>query len=164
MRMIMSMRKACCLYSLIVTIFALTFATSTKARQPAVDPVQGISIDEYKDVPPEKNKGSYEFSERPTPQNKRETVTQGAKPKNPGQSVQKEIQNRQVASPTQKTDWPLGFLLVALLALPFAIWWIFQKNLKNHQTPPPHTDNTVDLREHRNRKGDSQDDDYPKAS
>ena len=133
----------------------LGFATA-EARQPAVDPVRGISIDKYKDVPPEENKGDYEFKERPQDRSQnRESM------KAPASTTRPETKGP--AQQTEGTDWPLGFLLIALLALPFAIWWIFQKSLQQHQSPTPNDHNTIDLSQHRERKEKSKDD-YPKAS
>ncbi|OIQ19803.1 MAG: hypothetical protein BM556_04785 [Bacteriovorax sp. MedPE-SWde] len=47
-----------------VLTFILFISSTTFARKPAVDPVVGVSIEEYKEVPPEKAKG-YDFNRRP---------------------------------------------------------------------------------------------------
>jgi len=123
----------------IITLSMLIFgSTQALARKPAVEPVQGISIDEYKEVSPAQEKGFNFSNEERAPAN-----------------------NKVENAPEQKTPesapvswWPLLALPVGLA---FMMWNLLQKGAQKTQLP----DNVVHLPK---RKENNDDDHIKKAS
>ncbi|WP_127718096.1 hypothetical protein [Halobacteriovorax sp. HLS] len=119
------------------------------ARKPAVEPVTGISIDQYDDVAPEKA----------TPYNFNQKKTKALTPVKTKKEVKQKTLNQMQEKTTSTTNQVLVLLMV--MVLPIAVWLGLMKGVKDldHEAP----NNVVDL----NSKKPSNDDDdmnFPKAS
>jgi hypothetical protein len=119
------------------------------ARKPAVDPVVGISIEEYKEVPPEKAKG-FNFN-------------QARKP-DAAQRVHNSAEIREgSASDTAGAE---NLLVVFLVFLPVIAAGMTFYLLKKEQPEEIKSDNVVDIFAKKKDDNDDDHDDYnfPKAS
>ena len=117
----------------LLALILLSNLTLVEAREPAVEPVTGISIDDYKVIPPSQAKG-YEF--------------QKGKPSNVAQKapVQKTTTNTTATTVTNietkstkqlQTDapgWPTSLFLFVLIALPFGAWFGIMRSLQEDKT------------------------------
>lgn len=123
--------------------------TSTAfARKPAVEPVTGISIDQYDDVHPSKAK-AYDFNLKNT------------KKLAPAKSAKKVKQTSLEQMKDKKSKVNQGIVILLVFLLPVAVWLGLMKGIKDFDQEVPN--NVVDL----NSKSKSKDDDdidYPKAS
>lgn len=130
----------------------LVLNTQINARQPAVDPIMGLSIDEYKEVSPQDARG-YSFNQRPQ-EVKREMAS------NEGLKV-----NYQHGTPDQLTTLDSAALIehnhaassmiifiFAIMALPFCLWWIILKHLEGSKTRDHLDDLAVSLKDYRNAR------------
>lgn len=145
---------------LILAIITLPF--SSFARKPAVEPVTGISIDHYKDVPPSEAQG-FDWKQDKSIQNKKTKTVQA--------KVDVEKLPEQEISETSNANLTPAIMLLFMLVLPFGIWFFLLGKL---DTP----ENEVGFQEEedadnmlafpsKNKKDDSEDDDdfdVPKAS
>ena len=144
---------------LILLIFLLPL--SAFARKPAIEPVTGISIDDYKEVPPSQAKG-YNWNE----ENKKVT-TEAIAPKG---DVTK-LPSRSISEETAP-DLKPAIILVLLLVLPFGIWFFLNGKLDSpeseigFQEEEEINDNTLAFPKATKTKDDDDDDDFniPKAS
>lgn len=119
------------------------------ARKPAVEPVSGISIDQYDDVSPEKA----------TPYNFNQEKTKKLVPIDTKKEVKQRTLNQLEEKTTSTTNQILVLLMV--MTLPIAVWLGLMKGVKDLDQEVPN--NVVDL----NTKKPSNDDDdmnFPKAS
>lgn len=150
-------------YTLIFTgLFILSSIVSlSHARHPAVDPVRGLSIDEYPEIAPENAQG-FEFGQVPaqTSEALRATASDQA-PQAP------QIVTSNIPSVTQADleghapSFPTLLLLTLLLGMPFGLWWFIHKKIKE-ETSSSFPENTIDI--NRARKEKEGKDDVPKAS
>lgn len=140
----------------LILILALLTLTSfgLHARGPAVEPVTGISIDDYKEIPPEQAKG-YDF--------------QKGKPK----AIAKKAHSESSIAPTKpvvtKTEkqiysegpsWPISIFLILLVALPFGAWFGVLKGLSSEETTEEAPSNTIAFP---SKRTDEDDTNWPKA-
>lgn len=120
-------------------------------RAPAVQPVSGISIDDYKEVPPSQAKG-YEFAK--------------GKPKAINRQTASNINLVNIENKSSKqvygsdASWPLSIFLFILISLPFALWFTIMKSLGQKDRELP----TNTLQFPNKSPNDDDDLDYPKAS
>ena len=122
----------------VLIILICIFSMNTSARTPAVDPVIGLSIDEYKQVPPEKSQG-YTFSETPTP------LRSTASEEGQEYSFQNitEVSQHQLEG-SSSSNLPTLFLFLVLLVLPFGMWWFIHRKIEDEIIP----ENTIDFGKH----------------
>ncbi len=149
-------------------LFLMIFLFSSLAfgRAPAVDPIRGISIDDYREVDPNKDPG---FN-----WNKGDTVVDTSLI-----TTREPAQKALIAkTKSQNKNWPTYIFLASLITLPFVLWLSVMKGLEEserhaHQESPsgsmnlPHHDNTVDLMAERNKReseSKAKDKDVHKAS
>lgn len=144
---------------LFVFMTAGLFSFQTEARRPAVEPVMGLSIEEYENVTPEQSQG-FNF-ERPQadrpPQNENVNIDSIRQ----GNSIAPRNLINQPSSATESSA-PATLFYILLSLLPFIVWFGLMKNLDAEQQ----VDNSAemyDLEEQR-RKRQKKDDDIPKAS
>jgi len=128
--------------------FTILFLISapTWARKPAVEPILGVSIEEYKEVPPEQAKG-YDFSETKN-LNTQERV-------HSPEGIEVKSLSDSSSSSTSKLLF-LFFMFLPIIASGFAF---FKVTRKDHS-------NVISLEELRTRKSKEEEsnDDIPKAS
>ncbi len=127
---------------------ALVSSSMTFARGPAVEPVTGISIDQYDDVPPSKAV-PFDFSQ--------ENRTKKLEPVK--KNTVKETNLETLEDSQSSTNKYIVILMVCLL--PIAVWLGLMKGVKDLDEEVP--SNIVDL----DSKRDNDDDDdmnFPKAS
>ena len=146
-------------------IFLFAFPLTSMGRGPAVEPVSGISIDDFKEVPPSQAKG-YRF----TKGQPKQLVPQKTKPiaKNPVTKIKTSIDTRsekQVYGPD--SNWPSAIFLLVLLAMPFGLWVSIMKSLDDKEIVQP--DNTIPFPVKKSGPSGHDDDDggdfnLPKAS
>ena len=124
-------------------------ATTVSARKPAVEPILGVSIEEYKEVSPKDAKG-YDFSRVPN--------SHADQPKKRIHS-QKQL-TKGSAVDTQKTE---SWVLLLFILLPIAASGITFFRLKQ---PSINEEQPSGLKLVKDDQGDSDHDDidYPKAS
>lgn len=147
---------------LILALITLPF--SSFARKPAVEPVTGISIDEYKDVPPSQAQG-YDWNQGQTTKTKK--VNQVAAPKGDVTKLPE-----QEITMTSVPDLTPAVMLMFMLLLPFGIWFFLLGKLETPENEvgfqdEEDLDNTLAFpsKNKRNQNNDDDDDfDVPKAS
>ena len=130
-----------------ILLFSLT--TATFGRAPAVEPIRGISIKEYKEVDPASDPGFDWRQDSLTVQNTGLITTR--------EPAQKDLITN---TTSQKKSWPTYAFLLSLLTLPFVLWYSVMKGLEGHEMAEhestgenyPHHDNTVDLLSERNKR------------
>ncbi len=144
-----------------LALVLLSTLSLVDAREPAVEPVTGISIDDYKVIPPSQAKG-YDF--------------QKGKPKSVAdkQPIQKTTDTtattafKKVETKTTKQlgseapAWPTSILLFLLVALPFGAWFGIMKSLEQDKTEDIVPSNTLAFPS-RDNKTDDDDFNLPKA-
>jgi len=143
-------------------LIALTiiFSPALQARSPAVEPVTGISIDQYQEVSPQEDPG---FNwKKPTDITSNTSLITTRTPAESGLISKTENQTK---------SWPVTLFLLGLICLPFALWYSVMKGLEdredlvNQSSTKNITGNTVDLNEERKKRNSEQDnDDISKAS
>lgn len=144
---------------LILLIFLLPL--SAFARKPAIEPVTGISIDDYKEVPPSQAKG-YNWNEENKKVTAEAIAPKGDVTKLPSRSISEET----------APDLKPAIILVLLLVLPFGIWFFLNGKLDSpeseigFQEEEEINDNTLAFPKATKTKDDDDDDDFniPKAS
>lgn len=141
--------------------FLILLSVATFGRSPAVEPITGISIDEYKEVSPKQDPG---FNWRQSDFVQETSLIATRQPA-------ERLLIKQTRS--QKKSWPTYLFLFSLISLPFVLWYSIMKGLDNKSLQtyegidPIHsaTANTVDLNQEREkRKKDEEDQSLPKAS
>ncbi len=143
----------------ILLILLLPF--SAFARKPAVEPVTGISIDEYKEVPPSQAKG-FNWNK-----DESKITTEAVAPK----GDTSKLPSRSISETTEPSLKP-AFILVLLLILPFGIWFFMNGELDEpeseigFQEDEEIEDNTLAFPKSKKKDDDNDDDDFniPKAS
>lgn len=137
------------IHLIFLCIIAILMVPSSQARRPAVEPVMGISVDEYKEVAPEKTK-PYNFTQEPQV----EEVSSSTSTTNTPIVTQKALEN--------STDNPsvTTAILVIFLSLPFAVWWAIMKKLP--QIPTRQRPQLKALEGGKSKEEETQD--LPKAS
>lgn len=143
-------------------LIALTFIFSStlEARSPAVEPVTGISIDQYQEVSPQEDPG---FNwKKPTDITSNTSLITTRTPAESALITKTENQTK---------SWPVILFLLGLICLPFALWYSVMKGLEDkdefvNQSPIQDiSGNTVDLNaERKKRSGEQDKDDISKAS
>ncbi|MCF8058761.1 MAG: hypothetical protein K9K67_05660 [Bacteriovoracaceae bacterium] len=142
--------------------FLILLSTAAFGRSPAVEPVTGISIEEYKEVSPKQDPG-FNWQQR----NFVIDSTILVKTREP---AEKKLINQ---TKSQRKSWPTYLFLFSLVSLPFALWYSIMKGLENKNSQDHYviepvfsaTSNTVDLnKEREKRKKDEEDHNIPKAS
>ncbi|MFT6068207.1 MAG: hypothetical protein ACJAT2_002921 [Bacteriovoracaceae bacterium] len=141
-------------------LLILLLPLSAFARKPAVEPVTGISIDEYKEVPPSQAKG-YNWNEGES-----KVTTEAVAPK----GDPSKLPSRTISEATEPNLKP-AFILVLLLVLPFGIWFFMNGKLDDPETEigfqdEEIEDNTLAFPKSKKNDDDNDDDDFniPKAS
>ncbi|ATH06970.1 hypothetical protein BIY24_03170 [Halobacteriovorax marinus] len=126
---------------------ALITSSMSFARKPAVEPVSGISIEEYNDVPPSKAT-PFDFTQ------KKEQPSAAVKKNEVKTTTINELDDAK-----SSTNQIIVILMVCLL--PIAVWLGLMKGVKDLEEETPN--NVVDLE---SKRGDDDNDDmnFPKAS
>lgn len=134
----------------LILFLLLTFVSTslTFARGPAVEPVTGISIDQYDDVPPSKAT-PFDFSQ--------DSEAKKAQPIKKG--TVKETNLEALEDSKSTTNKYIVILMVCLL--PVAVWLGLMKGVKDLDQEVP--SNIVDL-DSKREKDDDDDVNFPKAS
>lgn len=139
----------------------LFLSLSTFGRAPAVEPIRGISIDQYQETDPARDPG-FNWKQEDYVQETSLITTRV-----PAETA---LINR---TSNQKKSWPTYAFLVSLLALPFVLWYSVMKGLNSQDSAPGHgaipteeVSNTYDLGEERRKRQQSETDpdDISKAS
>lgn len=146
-------------------VFLFSMAATAFGRAPAVEPIRGISIDEYKEVDPKADPG-FNWNRDHTVVDTSLITTR--------EPAQKALID---STKSQKKSWPTYAFLASLIALPFFLWYSVMKGLENGNATGhvetgsqpevyPHHDNTVDLMTERNKREEKtkKDGHIPKAS
>ena len=148
-----------------ITILILLILPFTSfARKPAVEPVTGISIDEYKDVPPSQAKGFNWTNPK-----KVDSVT------NEKSKFDSSKLPEQVISTAEAPDLTPAIVLFFMTILPFAVWFFLLGKLEEpvhdigYQEDEDFEDNTLAFpnkakEDSKNENDDDDDFDVPKAS
>ena len=124
-------------FTLLLFLILISFSY---ARKPAIEPVTGISIDEYQDGPATGATG-FDFTAQKS----------------------KNLQGQQLAQNSPADGLPVS-LMIFLAFLPFAISLLILRKLKHSRQTTAST-NTIDLNEHRQKKKQQEEDlKLPKAS
>jgi hypothetical protein len=143
----------------LITLFLLSL--SAFGRSPAVEPIRGISIKEYKEVDPAMDPG---FNWRQSPYVEETTLVNT---RFPAES------NLIKKTKSQRKSWPTYVFLVSLIGLPFVLWYSIMKGLEEkepsqnavHDVATGVANNTIDFNEEKERRQkDSDNSDIPKAS
>jgi len=129
-----------------------------EARKPAVEPVMGLSIEEYDNVPPEKSQG-FNFEQGAEQSTKQADQNQIAPAQTP--VAPRSLVNQSILSSESDTPATLFYILLSLL--PFVVWFGLMKNLENNDEEE-FTAEMYDLEEQRRKRKEAKDDDIPKAS
>ena len=146
---------------LILALLALPLTSF--ARKPAVEPVTGISIDEYKDVPPSQAQG-YDWNQESQGKTKGKIKFAPAIKGDVTKLPQHEIES------TSTPDLTPAIILMLMLLLPFGIWFFLLGKLEAPATEvgfKDHEEEDNTLAFPSNKKSDDEDDDdfdVPKAS
>ena len=127
---------------LFLALFCM-FKIDTFGRKPAVEPILGVSIEEYKEVPPSKAKG-YDFNRKPSSDKVKLPVKNRI-------HDQKEIkESHHISKNGNKT-----LLYVVLIFLPIIASGIsFYRIRKSNRSKEQERDNVIDLHSSRNEHGD----------
>lgn len=147
-------------------MIALSFSFTLQARSPAVDPVMGISIEEYEHVDPSTAKG-FDFSSGKANQigeRSDNTTTQGPIRRPAITPEQVKTAQSLGAEENAKTPMWVGILLAATcIVMPLAIWGLVFRPQSHAGRPNAEVSN---LEEARNQKKarEEQDKNLPKAS
>lgn len=141
-------------YSIMILGLIILLPIGSFARGPAVEPVSGISIDDYKEIPPDQAKGYHFQKGKPVSASSVTPVKTITKSKNPKTKSKEQVYDSAPA-------WPLSFLLVLLIGLPFGIWIGVMKSLGKEQEPLDTSHNTIAFPS--KKSGDDDDVDWPKA-
>lgn len=105
-------------YLFLIATFLCVFKINSFARKPAVEPVLGISIEEYKEVEPKKAKG-YDFNRTPSSDNKNVINKNTSKNTNTISNIQKPQELKPEPSSMQEHQKDGSqILLYFLLTLP----------------------------------------------
>lgn len=144
--------------SLCILLFIATL--STFGRAPAVEPVTGIAIDQYRETDPATDPG-FNWN-----QGKYVQETSLVTTRIPAEAAL--IENTK----NQSKSWPTYVFLFSLLALPFILWFSIMKSLDHsddHSQPIPQQEElgtTYNLSEERAKRqsDDDQEDKVSKAS
>ena len=128
-----------------------------EARKPAVEPVMGLSIEEYDNVPPEKAQGfNFEQDSKQSPkQVKQNQITPNQNPVAPRSLVNQSLQSAD-------SDTPAILFYILLSLLPFVVWFGLMKSLESNEEE--FTAEMYDLEAQRRKREEAKDDDIPKAS
>ena len=129
-----------------------------EARKPAVEPVTGISIQDYKEIPPSQAKG-YNF-QKGKPQN---VAKKGTSPTITNTTVKTvETKTTKQLSGADAPAWPVSLFLFVLIALPFGAWFGIMKSLQKENEDQVVPSNTLAFP---TKDNSTDDDDYnlPKA-
>lgn len=140
-------------FSIFIVLMMGLFSFNAQSRSPAVDPVMGLSIEEYDHAPPAQAQ-SFDFSQAQSSQELRTPTSEAITPRTLQQS-------------SGEGSGPATYFYILMSLLPFVIWFGVMKNLeKQDQKMTSLPENMYDLDSERNkRKADSSDDsDLPKAS
>lgn len=141
-------------YSIIILGLITLLPLGSFARGPAVEPVSGISIDDYKEVPPKQAKGYHFQKGKPVSASTVAPVETFTETKKPDAKPKEQVYDNVPA-------WPLSVLLVLLVGLPFGIWIGVMKSLGKEQTTENTSQNTIAFPS--KKSGDDDDVDWPKA-
>lgn len=123
----------------ILFISLVIFPLTSMGRGPAVEPVSGISIDDFKEVPPSQAKG-YRFTKgQPKQLVPQKTKSTGMEPSKKLQTNIETRSEKQVYGPD--SSWPGAVFLFLLLLMPFGLWMSIMKSLDDKEVVQP--DNTI---------------------
>ncbi|MCR9203495.1 MAG: hypothetical protein NXH75_02890 [Halobacteriovoraceae bacterium] len=142
---------------ILLSLFVLSFTTF--GRAPAVEPVRGISIEQYQETNPATDPG-FNWKEENYVQETSLITTRV-----PAEAAL--INN----TSNQSKSWPTYLFLVSLLTLPFVLWYSVMKGLESPETDPSESisssenvASTYNLSEERKKRQQSDEDDISKAS
>jgi hypothetical protein len=143
---------------ILLAVIAVSF--SAFARNPAVEPVSGISIDHYNDVPPSEGQG-FDWN------NKKQQKS--VKTKNTQSKLDVDRLPQQEITDTTGADLTPAFILFFMLVLPFGIWFFLLGKLEEPEVEvgfDDEKDNMLAFPSKSNKDEDGDDDDFdiPKAS
>lgn len=140
-------------------ILFFLFSLSSFGRSPAVEPIRGISINEYREVDPKSDPGFNWRQSDYVQETSLVTTRTPAERKLIGQTK------------SQRKSWPTYAFLISLIGLPFVLWYSIMKSLEDKEEPKAmaqHSqseNNTIDFSEAREqRRRESENDDISKAS
>ena len=134
------------------TIFIIFFSLSFNsfARKPAVEPIMGVSIEEYKEVPPEKTKG-YDFNERKPNAKSVESV--------PRKHSTKELNVQSANEPKETINLVIVFFILLPIVATALTYFNFQNTVRKREEAASF-DNVESL----DKKSNDDDFNFPKAS
>lgn len=142
---------------ILLSLFVLSITTF--GRAPAVEPVRGISIEQYQETNPATDPG-FNWKEADYVQETSLITTRV-----PAEAA---LINR---TSNQSKSWPTYVFLVSLLTLPFVLWYSVMKGLESPETDPSESisssenvASTYNLSEERKKRQQSEKDDISKAS
>ncbi len=145
--------------NILILLFSFLTVFNLYGRSPAVEPVMGLSIEEYETVSPE-NATPYDFAE---------TTTEAKAPaRAPAIEVPSSFEftapSRTFSQVEAETRVPPYLIFMALL-LPLIVWFGLLKNIDKSFENPTQAENMVSLEEQRQKRAQSKDnDDISKAS
>lgn len=142
----------------LIIILGIFTSFNLFGRSPAVEPVMGISIEEYENVPPEEA----------TPYDFAETSQAKAPSRAPAIEVPSSFEftapSRTFSQVEAETNVPPYLIFMALL-LPLIVWFGLLKNLDKSFENPAQAENMVNIEELRKKRAKAEsEDDVSKAS
>lgn len=147
----------------LLALILLSNMTLVEAREPAVEPVTGISIDDYKVIPPSQAKG-YEFQKgKPSNVAQKAPVQKTTTTTNTTATTVTNIETKSTKQlQTDAPGWPTSLFLFVLIALPFGAWFGIMRSLQEDKTEDFVPSNTLAFP---TREETTDDDDFnlPKA-
>ncbi len=142
-------------YLFLIFTFLCVFRLNSYARKPAVEPILGVSIEEYKEVPPQKAKG-YDFNRVPSSNVKKPQLNM-----NSVDTYNPLVLQKDPASIKMTTKDGSQILLYFLLTLPLLASLVAYFKMKMPvESEDSSKDNVVSFNDHKNKP----DHDVKKAS
>lgn len=139
---------------LLILSFISLVMTPAFARKPAVDPVIGVSIEEYKEVPPEKAQG-FDFNRKPTSKNIEAPIARTHSPENLS------VQSATDSNASSGKLLFLFFIFLPIIASGITFYRLSKRHRDIHGIENAEIKN---LRDRLDEKNDDDDFDIPKAS
>jgi hypothetical protein len=130
---------------LILILGLLSLTLTAYARKPAVDPIVGVETENYRQVP-KGQETAFDFNDR-----------------TPAQAAEKK-QVREMVPPSANSNAFAYFALLGFLALPFAVWYVLEKQSKKGPYTGSQSTNVSFLSDYKKEQEESDDDQVNKAS
>ncbi len=138
---------------ILLSVGSFLLSTASFGRAPAVEPVTGISIDQYREVDPKKDPGF----------NWNQNSSQFVRFKTGARTASRSTASYDSTTSTTMT----AVFLLAIVAFPIALWFTLMKSFPSTPTSTPenstHESVTIDLAAERSKREDqesSDDDDH----